>query len=177
MRPLFLDYQRRSPPPGRASLALLAFGVLLASLALFSHQALLAEIARHEARIGELARAAPRSTAVTSDPRQLDEEVKRANVILRQLTQPWDALFRALESTSALQEKTIALLTIQPDAEKRQVKITGEAKNLTVMLDYVKLLSDGAVLSNVYLVSHQVQTKDPDKPVRFSLSAEWKPPT
>jgi hypothetical protein len=158
-------------------LALLAFGALLAGLAFFWYQALLIEIERHETRIGEMARAAPRSTVVTGDPRQLEEEIKRANVILRQLTQPWDALFQALESTSARQEKTIALLTIEPDPEKRQVRITGEAKNLTTMLEYVKRLSDDATLSNVYLLSHQVQTRDPDRPVRFSLSAEWKTST
>lgn len=174
---IFLDYQRRWPVPRRASMGLLAIGALLTGGALYAHQALLAGIAQHEARLGELTRSTTGAIAATNDPRQLDAETQRANAILRQLAQPWDALFRALESTAARQEKTIALLAIQPDAEKRQVQISGEAKNLAAMLDYVKLLSADPAMASVHLVSHQVQSRDPQRPVRFSLSAEWRPPT
>lgn len=104
-------------------------------------------------------------------PMDLALEVKHANGVLRQLSLPWEDLFQAVESAGG---KEIALLALEPDMEKRLVKISGEAKNIAAMLDYIKRLEDRSIFGTVYLQSHQVQQQNPDKPVRFALLAAWR---
>ncbi len=98
-------------------------------------------------------------------------EVKHANEVLRQLTLPWDELFSAVESAAG---KDVALLAMEPNAARHVVKISGEAKDMAALLNYVTQLEAQGVFGPVYLQSHQVQQQDPDKPVRFSLLATWR---
>ena len=102
---------------------------------------------------------------------ELAEEVKNANDVLRHLGVPWESLFRAVESSG---NQNITLLAIEPDIEKQQVKISGEAKSFNVLMNYITHLQGQAVLGSVYLQNHDVQQEDPDKSVRFSLIASWK---
>ena len=104
------------------------------------------------------------------DAQALQQEIRQANDILQQLALPWNALFQAVESAS---ENEIALLAIQPDAAKRIVRIGGEAKNLQALLAYITRLEQSHVLNRVYLTSHEIRTQDAEKPVRFTLVADW----
>ena len=106
----------------------------------------------------------------TMDVTQLAAEIKHANDIIRQLNLPWDKLFLALESTPNNQ---VALLGIQPDARKQLIHISGEAKNLETILDYLAQLRGQETLAQIALSSHEIKMQDPDQPVRFSLSAKW----
>ena len=102
---------------------------------------------------------------------QLKPEIKRANEVTQQLELPWDSLFLAVEAS--YQEK-VALLGIQPDAQKHTVNIAAEAKDLISMLEYVKRLGQEPNLSDVHIINHQVQDQDPQKPVRFTVLAIWR---
>jgi Tfp pilus assembly protein PilN len=104
------------------------------------------------------------------DVMQLAAEIKHANEIIRQLNQPWDKLFMALESAANNQ---VALLSIQPDTRKQLIHISGEAKNLEAILDYLAQLRGQETLAQIVLTNHEIKLQDPDKPVRFSLSAKW----
>ncbi len=104
------------------------------------------------------------------DAQALQQEIRQANDILQHLALPWNALFQAVESTS---EKEIALLAIQPDAGKHLVRIGGEAKSLTALLAYITRLEQSRVLNHVYLTSHEIRMQDAEKPVRFTLVANW----
>lgn len=112
-------------------------------------------------------RTGPKSTM---DVMQLAAEIKHANEIIRQLNQPWDKLFMALESAANNQ---VALLSIQPDTRKQLIHISGEAKNLEAILDYLAQLRGQETLAQIVLTNHEIKLQDPDKPVRFSLSAKW----
>ncbi len=59
--------------------------------------------------------------------------------MLRQLSLPWNALFKAVEASGG---QSIALLSLEPDLQKGMVKISGEAKDLEALLNYVRQLSD-----------------------------------
>ena len=106
----------------------------------------------------------------TMDVTQLAAEVKHANEIIRQLNMPWDKLFMALESAA---HKDVALLSIQPDIRKQMLNISGEARNMEAMLDYLSQLRGQETLAKIVLSGHEIKLQDPDKPVRFSLSAKW----
>jgi dipeptidyl aminopeptidase/acylaminoacyl peptidase len=104
-------------------------------------------------------------------PEGLVLEVKRANEVLRQLSLPWEELLQAVESAAG---REIALLALEPDTEKQVVKISGEARDMAGLLDYITRLEEQKVFGPVFLQSHQVQLQDPERPVRFSLLAVWK---
>lgn len=106
----------------------------------------------------------------TVDVTRLAAEIKHANDIIRQLNLPWDKLFLALESTA---NDRVALLAIQPDTRKQLIHLSGEARNLEAVLDYLARLRGQETLAQVALTSHEIKLQDPDKPVRFSLSARW----
>jgi Tfp pilus assembly protein PilN len=174
MRAVALDYQcttRRLPPLG---IAVLAAALLALALMAGRYRELDERIGTWEARLGQgerLARAsAPRSPSKEA-ARQQALEVQHANDALRQLTVPWGALFRAVESAGG---KSVALLAMQPDVRQGTVAISGEAKDLPALLDYVRRLGTRDVFSSVHLHHHQVQQQDPERPIRFSLRAVWK---
>jgi len=172
MLPLNLDYQRSTKPFPWAGvvLLLLSFGAL--ALIDIYYRGLTEKIGYWEFKSGQVLRATHRNMA--NSPREINDmasEIKHANEVLNQITLPWDRLFQAVEWSSG---KDVALLTIEPDAEKHVVKISGEAKNIEGVLNYVRHLSEQEIFNSVYLQSHQVQQQNPEKPVRFALIAAWK---
>jgi hypothetical protein len=170
--PLELDYRRSIAGDRRLGIAVLALAAGLFAGAVVYYDGLADDIARHEAELGRLAREHNRpSAASTLSARELAAQLAAAKGVLRQLSLPWGGLFRAVESTDA---KTVALLAIQPNAEKRTVLLQGEAKSLEHALDYVRKLEQSGPLANVHLTSHRIEQQDPQKPVRFTLAADWE---
>lgn len=98
-------------------------------------------------------------------------EVRQANQVLRELDVPWDALFLAVEAAG---DKDVTLLSMEPDVEKQEAKIVGEAKNMTAVLNYLRQLGKQPVLHDINLQHHQIEQQDPEKPVRFTLLARWE---
>jgi len=101
---------------------------------------------------------------------QLRNEQKAARRTIGQLLLPWDGLFRDIESAMSAQ---VSLLGIEPDPERKEIHITAEAKDMDAMLMYVRQMMNVSSLRNVYLLSHQMQLQDPQKPVRFVIAARW----
>ena len=85
---------------------------------------------------------------------------------------PWATLFVALESVAG---RNVALLSIEPSAQRQEVRITAEAKNSEAMLDFLEALR-GQSLREVVLVSHQIQAQAPGTPLRFQARAQWVTP-
>ena len=98
-------------------------------------------------------------------------EIKNANEVLHHLSVPWDILFKAVESSGG---SKITLLALEPDFEKKQVKISGEASNYHAVMTYIVQLQGQDVFDTVYLQNHDVRQEDPDRPVRFTLLANWR---
>lgn len=171
MSMLRLDYQQHLPLrwAGPALLALTLGGLVLASVYYVELDAAAAQWEERLAQAGQ--RQGRFAQADRPGAQDLVQEVNRANVVLHRLTLPWDALFLAVETAAG---KEVALLALEPDAEKRQVRISGEARDYSAVLNYITQLEAQAVFGPVYLQSHQVQQQDPDKPVRFALLANWR---
>jgi hypothetical protein len=102
---------------------------------------------------------------------RLGADIRSAQEVLVRLDQPWDRLFAAVEAATG---DDVALLGINPDPKKGLVRITGEAKHYQDVLAYARRLDASCCLSGAYLQSHQVQTHDPEQPVRFTLGAVWE---
>jgi hypothetical protein len=90
-----------------------------------------------------------------------------------QLNLPWRALQDAI---GAATPPTIAMLALEPDARKRSMKITAEAKSSDAMIAYVEELKKQELFSDVALTRHEINELDPARPIRFQIEAEWTAP-
>ena len=92
----------------------------------------------------------------------------------QELGTQWTSLLTELEAASRDSADQVALLSVEPDHTKRYVRITGESRDLPRVLAYVQRLQTSALLRYPMLESHDVKTDDPQRPVRFAMTAEWK---
>jgi FMN phosphatase YigB (HAD superfamily) len=114
-------------------------------------------------------------TAVPVDDAGVPESTKReldaARRIYQELALPWGALFRAVESATGPQA---ALLSIEPDAARGLVRITGEVKDYPAVIEFMKRLEATGVLERAHLVSHEVREDQAQRPTFFALVAYWR---
>jgi hypothetical protein len=175
MRPrLHLDFVRPHARRPRLAAFLLAVGLAGAAGAGAEYARLAAQAERLEAAIADTARMARRDLPrlrAAADPKQLAEEVRGANLVLAELTVPWDELFREIEAAGG---EGIALLAIQPDAASGTVRLAGEARRYEDALAYVGRLERGSVLNRVFLASHELRPGAAPRPVAFAILAQWR---
>ena len=171
MPALWLDYQQERPFPW-AGPVLLALALVALILAFSYYRELEDKADTWEKKLELIERGQGlRTPAGGRGAEGLALEVKRANEVLRQLTLPWEDLLQAVEAAAG---KKVALLALEPDTERHVVKISGEARDFGAVLNYITQLEAQEVFGPVYLQSHQVQQRDPERPVRFSLIAVWR---
>lgn len=181
MRPLELDFLRARRQLGTPVWVLL-LGALVAVAVADRYLALTATVAAREGQVAQLQRElAQRSSPLRSAgaaraerARATDADLKQAAAVSERLSLPWDRLLRGIERTALKRGKDVALLAIRPDAHRRMVKITGEARDFPALVAYAQLLAQDPSMDDVYIESHQVMQQDPQRPVRFELAAHWQ---
>ena len=171
MRALTLDFRRNERPHGWINVVLLIAGVAAAGYAGWSAWQLSADGRALDAKLASLSKKPERKAPqrAGADAQQFERETRVLANVAVELNTPWNPLFRALEEAP----QKIALLSIEPDAHKRELILTGEAKDFTEMLDYVRYLQGQTMLSGIALQTHQINQQDRDKPVRFRITAGW----
>jgi hypothetical protein len=107
-----------------------------------------------------------KSKSASSDNR----EAQAAAAVIRDLRVPWPQLLAVFEGAA---NQNVALLTVEPAPAQQQVRLTAEAKDVQTMLDYLEALRRDP-LTDVVLVSHQLNDKAPGSPLRFQAQAKWK---
>ena len=95
------------------------------------------------------------------------------NRAVLQLNVPWQVLRDAIANATP---DTVALLTLEPDADKHVLRITAEARTSEVMLGYVRQLDRQAILRGATLMRHEINEQDPNNPIRFQIDAMWGTP-
>jgi hypothetical protein len=114
----------------------------------------------------------PRAVPVEENvPAQTQRELDLARRVLVELSLPWDALFRSVETAAG---KNIALLSIEPDVSRGQVRITGEARDYVSALNFLVRLEEGRTLERVHLLNHELREEDPYRPYRIALVGHWR---
>jgi len=170
--PLKLDYQAS----GRSTwigMTILAAGLAWMLFVGWSYQVQSQKISAQEilaASARSLNSNSDNEPRVEGDAEQVSQEIKQANAVIMELDLPWKELFEAFESS---QKKNVAVLAIEPDAQKGMVRISGEAKSLANLPDYLVYMQKVPLFREVVLLNHQIQDQDPQKPARFMLQAEW----
>jgi Tfp pilus assembly protein PilN len=170
---MHLDFRRPRRAAAGLGWLLLGAGLLLLGGMLAWHGLVLDPGLRAaEGRWRELqaALAARQPASVRGDEQQLAVHWQRGARVARELAAPWEPLFAVLEAAA---DRPVALLSIEPDATRGELVLTGEARDHEALLDYYRYLQGAAVLSAVVLQTHQVNQQDRQKPVRFRVSARW----
>jgi hypothetical protein len=90
--------------------------------------------------------------------------------IRAELALPWDRLFGAIEACAS---PDVSLLTLTPAPARGELGLSGEARNMAAVLDFLRRLQGSGAFSNVYLRDHHVDAADPQQPVRFSVNLGW----
>ena len=175
LRTVELDFLHPTGRGARIGPWLLVAGAL-AALAAVSYQRHLArEVVTREGQLSEMRgmanRALPAISPQESDTPEVREQIKKANVVLEQMNVPWGDLFAAVESA---ENGDVALLAVQPDPRSRNVMLGGQARNLPAALTYMERLERTGRLRDVVLMSHEIKTTDPDRPVAFVMSGAWR---
>ena len=129
------------------------------------------QLARLQAEAGLLG--GERRPARTISKERLEEEVKAAEIVVRSLTLPWAALVETLERAAT---RDVALLQLQPDAQNRVLRLTLEARSREAMFDYTRRLGSSGLLADAHILSHQVLTDNPQRPVQFAVQAQLRDP-
>ncbi len=178
MKPLHIDFAPCTPQRALRRVAPItwvvsAIGVILcASVALAAHNLLnqqdtqAAKLDRIDAQLKQRRAAKP----VSRKPAIADAQAAAVNGAIAQLNLPWHQLFDAVEGATP---KTIALVSLEPDAKKSYVKGTAEAKTSDDMIAYIERLKQQSFFSAVSLIKHEVNEQDANKPLRFQYEAQW----
>jgi Tfp pilus assembly protein PilN len=117
--------------------------------------------------------ALPVAAPVALKPGIGEPEAAAVNGAVSRLNLPWRALHDAVRAATP---PAVALLALEPDAKKRVLRISAEAKNSDAMLAYVAALGHGKLFRAVTLVRHEVFEQDPNRPLRFQVDAAWGGP-
>ena len=100
-----------------------------------------------------------------------EPQANAVNNAISQLNLPWRDLLAALEAGTP---KTIALLSIEPDARKQALKGVAEAKDSDAMLDFISQMKKQDFFDAVWLLKHETVEQDPNRPLRFQFEAHWQ---
>jgi len=119
------------------------------------------------------ARSAPAPVATPPAPKVAvaPAQAGAVNAAILQLNLPWRDLAAALGEATP---NTIALLALEPDAKRRTVRISAEARSSDEMLAYITRLQAEEWFSSVVLLRHEVMEQDPNRPLRFQVSVQWE---
>ncbi len=99
------------------------------------------------------------------------EELKEANAVIDRLSIRWDDLFGTLEAASS---GGLDLLSIAPDPEAGNVRISGQAKDFGEILGFVSRLGEQPALQQVQLASFQAVQRGSAPVIEFMVTAVWK---
>lgn len=164
-----LDFARSRPRRNWRGAVLFAIGAVACILVATDYRDVLN---RRDGLVMQLEglRAVPRGMKPDKATERLNQE---AGAALAELSTPWSQLLQELEVASAASSGSIAVLGIEPDRDKHQIRVLAEARTLPGALAYVERLQKSQALRFPMLESHEVQQKDPQRPVRFQIRADW----
>ena len=159
--------------PGRVAALLLAFGCLglVAVTQLSAYREQREQLDALHAALAARSLAA-RPVPVSTQPKLAlpEAQVQAVNNAVMQLNLPWRDLVDAVRAATPA---NVALLALEPDAKQRSLRITAETRNSDDMLAYVARMQEQAWFASVVLTRHEIAEEDPNRPLRFQVSAQW----
>lgn len=174
MRSLKLKFPYAGQQARRVDYILLGLGILVLIACFYQLKLAMEETAYWEARVNRFEqqqqhRKTPR-TPLARITQETQQEIKLATEVLQQINLPWEPLFDSLEYAVS---KEIALLSVQPNVANRVIRISGEARNLVALTDFVEAMEREEIFENAHLLTYKVKQENPYRPIAFSLTTSW----
>lgn len=168
-----LDFSGARQPLSLVSGVLLAVGVIAVVAVSIGYRTISQHRAGLEVRLEALARAEALASAPVENPAdtRIAVGVQQAAT---DLATPWTRLLADLEQASKDSQGEVALLGVEPDHGKHNVRVSAEARTLPLALAYVRRLQASRSLSYPMLDQHEIRADDAQHPVRFELTGEWR---
>lgn len=175
MATLNFDFQPPSTRPRMLGLILMLAGMMTLGASLFNMQQSNADHASRSREVAALeqalqkrthtrAKSSPRQTS--GDTAQLAKARVRAN-----LDYSWQPAFAALQATHS---PKIALVSLEASQTKKQMRLVAEARRLADAVAFASRLGQQNGVARTALLQHEVQEKDAQRPVRFTLLMEMR---
>lgn len=98
-------------------------------------------------------------------------QVRAVNQGIGRLNVPWGDFFEALQGVAT---PHVALLAIEPEAATHTMKGMAEAAGAEEMVQYLEDLRQSGFFKSVALTHHEINTSDPNAPIRFRFDATWQ---
>ena len=172
--PLALDFAQPQGQSRTTAIVVIAVAALLLSLSLWQSDKARVRVSTLESELSSLGvkhdAGRIRSAPETATGVELEERMRKANRVIRQLSTPWEDVFGGIESANG---KHVALLSLDSDPSNAEVRVGAEARSAQKMLEYLERLRQDGRLSPAILQSHQIMTEDPSRPIRFTFTASW----
>lgn len=171
-----LDFVVRRRAPGWLGWLVLALGVAAGLWVFERHQALTEEVEalrldnRRASRAAEQARVLARREQ--EDP-ALRARFEVARKLSQQMARDWQPLFAALEARAG-EHGQVALLSVEPDANRGQLRVTGEARDLDALFAYAESFGAAGVLAAPRIEVFEFKQREGVQVVAFSLRLNWR---
>lgn len=162
------DFSASPRRPRMLGIALLLAGlaaVIAVGLAWQQARATVAGQALQIAAIQQTTSAGPRTPATREENATLMSQTE----IAAQLAYAWQPAFEAL---AAARSGSIALVSLDAVQAKSQIKLVAEARRLADAVAFIEVLQQQAGVRRAELVQHELQTDNPQKPIRFNVLVE-----
>ena len=171
-RDLAIEFARRRWWFDWRAVALFACAALIAAAALWQAREGGRAVAALQAELASSQRAQQSAAAARAQAAALSPERARAiNDAIRRLNLPWADILVTLNKAAT---PRVALLAQEPDPSTGVIKLLGEARSVDAMLEYQRRLE--ALFPAAVLTRHEVMSREPGAPVRFSIETRWATP-
>ena len=100
----------------------------------------------------------------------LASQRQTAQLIIERLSIPWVTLLDALEHASS---ENVALLRVDPDATRREIRITMETDRISRAVSYAHALETTGVLTGLFVASQREETAGTMWPLQVVIAGTW----
>lgn len=170
---LAINFGAISPPGHRIGRMLFGAGLLAVAGCLIAHLIISGQRAEVQSALLRLepSRAAARQVPISPEEAlQRQEEQAFVRHTAQQLSLPWGELFDAVEAPDY---EAVTLLGVVPNAERKEVQIEAEARDLADVLPFVRQLRETGGLHGARLLAHETVRRDTAQVVRFKVVGTW----
>lgn len=99
-------------------------------------------------------------------------KIRIANTVINKKTVNWLHFLDQLEGATP---EGVALLTVEPDSQKYTLRLTGAAKNFSVLRRYFETLEASSYFSNVFLENQaEIKVGENQKGASFTITCQVK---
>lgn len=170
-----IDFNDSIRRPSRGAYLCLALVLVLFSMSVLYYRSLLRTMTLTRQQSAEVVERVPNAHLAAGDTKLAELHVRRwqaAQNVLTRLKVPWSSLFAALEEAAGAD---VAVLRVEPDAARREVRVTVETDNIAHAIAYATRLQSNGSFPNVYVASQRPSSGSPVRPLQVVIAGRWVP--